>query len=508
MSRPSWRTRASADSSSRARSRSACCWRSRPRRPSHPGRAGYRATPTTPTTATAATTSPTTTCGCKYQPTTDRLQGTATLLATTTQDLSRFNLDFLLDVSEVRVNGTKAASPPPASTSWRSPRPRRWPRASRSRVVVRYSGVPSKVKATASPPGGAPRTAASRPTSRSRRGGGSPATTTRGQGHLRRVGGGAGRASRRSATACCGSPRSRCGWTRYNWRSTSRRPPIWRRWRSASSTSRTDTTANGLPVINAYSKDLGAQRGPARASVERTAEIDRLAESGLRPVPVQRGRRLCAERRPSRYALETQTRPFYSPGFCAKRREHLRRRARAGPPVVRRQRLAERLEATSGSTRASPAYAEWLWSEEQGEGTAQELADYVYARTRPTTPSGRSSRATRARQNQFDDAVYDRGAMALQALRQPDRRRGLLRDPEGLADEHRLRQRHGRRLRDATPRRCPGSRWGRCSTPGCSADPAEAGARADARAATAEPAKVPARRGPAAADGNARRTGS
>ena len=38
-----------------------------------------------------------------------------------------------------------------------------------------------------------------------------------------------------------------------------------------------------------------------------------------------------------------------------------------------------RLEATSGSTRASPRYAEWLWSEEQGEGTAQELADYVYA---------------------------------------------------------------------------------------------------------------------------------
>jgi hypothetical protein len=31
----------------------------------------------------------------KYQPETDRLEGTATLLARTTQDLSRFNLDFL-----------------------------------------------------------------------------------------------------------------------------------------------------------------------------------------------------------------------------------------------------------------------------------------------------------------------------------------------------------------------------------------------------------------------------
>src|SRR5207247_942229 len=45
----------------------------------------------------------------KYQPQTDELEGTATILAKTTQDLSRFDLDFLLDVSEVRVNGAKAA---------------------------------------------------------------------------------------------------------------------------------------------------------------------------------------------------------------------------------------------------------------------------------------------------------------------------------------------------------------------------------------------------------------
>ncbi|MFF5145504.1 M1 family aminopeptidase [Streptomyces sp. NPDC013157] len=45
----------------------------------------------------------------KYQPATDELEGTATLRARTTQDLSRFDLDFLLDVSEVRVNGVEAA---------------------------------------------------------------------------------------------------------------------------------------------------------------------------------------------------------------------------------------------------------------------------------------------------------------------------------------------------------------------------------------------------------------
>ena len=44
----------------------------------------------------------------KYQPATDELEGTATLLATTTQDLSGFDLDFALDVDEVRVNGAPA----------------------------------------------------------------------------------------------------------------------------------------------------------------------------------------------------------------------------------------------------------------------------------------------------------------------------------------------------------------------------------------------------------------
>ena len=43
-----------------------------------------------------------------YQPATDVLSGTTTILAKTTKDLSRFNLDFLLKVSSVRVNNVPA----------------------------------------------------------------------------------------------------------------------------------------------------------------------------------------------------------------------------------------------------------------------------------------------------------------------------------------------------------------------------------------------------------------
>src|SRR5262245_51173968 len=44
----------------------------------------------------------------KYRPGEDRLEGTATILATATQDLTRFDLDFALPVSSVTVNGRPA----------------------------------------------------------------------------------------------------------------------------------------------------------------------------------------------------------------------------------------------------------------------------------------------------------------------------------------------------------------------------------------------------------------
>src|SRR5215207_3387440 len=45
----------------------------------------------------------------KYSPSTDQLQGSTTLLARPTQDLTSLNLDFALNASSVRVNGAKAA---------------------------------------------------------------------------------------------------------------------------------------------------------------------------------------------------------------------------------------------------------------------------------------------------------------------------------------------------------------------------------------------------------------
>ena len=44
-----------------------------------------------------------------YQPASDELWGSTTILAKTTQDLSQFNLDFLLKPSSVLVNNAPAA---------------------------------------------------------------------------------------------------------------------------------------------------------------------------------------------------------------------------------------------------------------------------------------------------------------------------------------------------------------------------------------------------------------
>ena len=91
-------------------------------------------------------------------------------------------------------------------------------------------------------------------------------------------------------------------------------------------------------------------------------------------------------------------------------------------------------------------YAQWLWSEHEGEGTAQELADYVYASHPADDPFWKVEPGDPGPDNQFDIAVYDRGAMAIQALRNDDRRRRVLRDSKGVAAGARVRQRVGRRL--------------------------------------------------------------
>ena len=115
-----------------------------------------------------------------------------------------------------------------------------------------------------------------------------------------------------------------------------------------------------------------------------------------------------------RYALENQTRPVYAAGSSPRPRLQLGARARAGPPVVRRQRLVARLEEI-WLNEGFATYAEWLWAEHEGETSPQQTFDRLYDTADDqlwTVPPGAPGK-----DDLFGDSVYTRGGLTLQALR-------------------------------------------------------------------------------------------
>ncbi|MFE5811979.1 M1 family metallopeptidase [Streptomyces sp. NPDC056479] len=351
----------------------------------------------------------------KYQPATDQLEGTATLLAKTTQDLSRFNLDFLLDVSEVRINGAKASFATSGEHELEITPQKPLAKGTSVTVVVRYRGVPSTKEAygfnawlrtsdggiVAGEPEGSwwwypsndhPRDKATYDVSVQVPDG----TQFISNGTLQ-------------------STSSRAGWTRYNWRSNKPQATYLATFAAGRFDVTTGTSESGIPVINAYSKNLGDRAGAARASIERTGEIADWLSEYFGPYPYNALGGFVPNTNTG-YALETQTRPYYSPANFANG---------SNTSVVVHE-LAHQWWGDLVSVdqwkdiwinEGFARYAQWLWSEHEGEGTTQEIADYVYASRSADDPFWTVEPGDPGPDNQFHIAVYDRGALALQALR-------------------------------------------------------------------------------------------
>nr|WP_202447153.1 M1 family metallopeptidase [Streptomyces sp. SID5468] len=352
----------------------------------------------------------------RYQPKTDALSGTATLLATATQDLSGFDLDFSLGVQDVRVDGHKAAfSEDPAAHKLRITPAKPLAKGSDVTIVVRYSGVPSKVvvngfTAWQRTPDGA--VAADEPESAwwwfpSNDHPSDKATFD--------VSVAVPDGTQAISNGLPATPSSQAGWTRYSWRQNKPQATYLATLAVGKFDITTGTTDGGVPVINAYSKDLGDNAAAARASVERTGEVIDWESSifGRYPFDSVGG---YVPNTTTHYALETQTRPYYSPADFAKG---------SNVSVVVHE-LAHQWFGDDVSlerwqdiwlNEGFASYAQWLWSEHVGEGTTQELADYVYSSHPANDPFWTVKPGDPGADKQFDAAVYDRGAEALQALR-------------------------------------------------------------------------------------------
>ncbi|CAM5382321.1 M1 family metallopeptidase [Streptomyces griseomycini] len=371
-----------------------------------------------------------------YDPGAHRLTGTATLTARATRDLSAFNLDLEgLDVGEVTVDG--AAARRHRAGQELTVRPRDGlDRGARFRVTVRYSGAPVTVTDPDGSEEGWLRTAdgalaLGQPTG--------SMTWFPGNHHpsdkatyalavtvpegLRAVSNGEPDGEETQGNR-----------TTYRWRTTE---PM-ASYLATLAIGRYDvdrtTTAGGLPVYTAVDPD---QAAASRAVLARLPEVMAWAERTFGPYPFSSTGAIVERPGDAGYALETQNRPVFpgAPGIGLVVHEiaHQWYGDSVTPETWRDMWLSE----------GFATYAEWLWEEDHGGGTAQQAFDALYAGDRLRGAEADEALWSFPPARPPDAAhisgvpVYQRGAMVLHKIRQTvgdGPFRALLR---GWAEEHR-----------------------------------------------------------------------
>jgi aminopeptidase N len=349
----------------------------------------------------------------RYDPETDRLDAVATLDAVAVQALARFNLDFgPLDIAELTVNG----------------RPARWNRADDTELEV-------------TPAVGVARSGALRITMRYS---GKPGDPGLDHGFRRTADGAFVAGEPLSATDWFPSndhPRDKAtydfaitvpdgltaiangvpagsrtadGWVTWRWRegapmATYLATVVIGRFRVTSG------TAAGVPVVNAVAESLPPER--ADAAIEQSGPVVEYLATIFGPYPFDAIGGVVVDSPQLNFALETQTRPVYSPAF-------FNRGSTLDKTSVVVHELAHQWFGDSVSVyewrdvwlnEGFATYAQWLWSEHEGRRRTQDIFDGGYQGAAAdfwAKPPGDPGP-----KDLFNRVVYDRGAMTVHALR-------------------------------------------------------------------------------------------
>ena len=347
----------------------------------------------------------------RYDPKSGRLEGSATVTATATQDLSRFNLDFAsLEASAVTVDGAAAQHSADKAELVVTPA-RGVARGQAFTVVVNYGGVPEALRNELLGVGGWLRTqdggfALGQPESAS--------TWYPVNDHP------ADKATFKLAmtipdglaalsNGVPGKQVSRDGQTTWTW--TEDAPMASYLSFVMIGKYRVESAVHkGRPIITAIPDSL-PEGGPADRSIDATGEITDYLETVFGPYPFESNGGIVVDDVRVGYALETQTRPVYGGTFFT---------GGVNTGVVAHE-IAHQWFGDSVAlerwqdiwlNEGFATYAEWLWAEHQRRSTVQAIFDGRYANFDWSEPPGSPGPA-----KLFGDAVYQRGAMTVHALR-------------------------------------------------------------------------------------------
>ncbi|HEU5038883.1 MAG TPA: M1 family metallopeptidase [Nocardioides sp.] len=349
-----------------------------------------------------------------YRPRTDRLAGTTRIRAHTTQELSRFDLDFVLPVSGVEVNHRPASFRRTGHELVVTPRTAL--RAGQAMTVeVSYRGKPSKVRSHGAQPwirtrdgavaGGKPEGAAwwypANDHPRDKATYDVRVTVAKG---LEAVGNGV-----------LVSTRATHGQRTWHWRETDPMAPHLAFFVVGQLDLRR-TRVDGRPMVTAVAPGRPRREGRwATAALARTPEIVEYGARQFGAYPFAATGGVAAAVKPG-WSVESQTRPVYSRSFW-----------HDGPNVyvvvhqVAHQWFGDSVSVDSWRdswlSEGFASYAEWRWSEMHAEGSGRQLFRAAWDDHVGDGAFWRVAIGDPGAHQESNIAVLDRGAMALQALR-------------------------------------------------------------------------------------------